>query len=61
MFSPDISGEECVHLPTVEFAVDLDSGLRWSSSAVPCLPLLTDVFWLKTHLAEEQSCLVLVT
>jgi hypothetical protein len=55
---PDISGEEYVQLVTVEFAVDLGSGLRWVKTPAPCLLLLTEVFQLKIHWAEVQSCLM---
>jgi hypothetical protein len=51
-FRPDISGEEYVQIVTVQFAVDLGSGLRWAKSTVPCLFLLTDVFQLKIHWPE---------
>jgi hypothetical protein len=60
-FRPDISGEEYVQIVTVKFAVDLGSGLRWAKPRVPCLLLLTDVFHLKIHWAEVQSCFLRVT
>jgi len=50
-----------VQIVTVEFAVDLGSGLRWAKATVPYLLLLTDVLQFKIHWAEVQSRVVRVT
>lgn len=47
-----------VHLLSVEFTVELDSGLRWGQAIVPCLSPVVDVFHLKEHWAEVRSCFV---
>jgi hypothetical protein len=47
-----------VQLLTVEFAVDLDTGLRWGKSTTPYLWPVNDVFQLIIQLAEVQSCFV---
>ena len=43
---------------TEEFAVDLGSDLRWGEPTVPCLGLVTEIFILKIHWTEVQSCFV---
>jgi len=42
-------------------ALDLGGSTRWGMTIVPRLWLLTDVFQLKIHWAEIQSCFVRVT
>ena len=47
---------ENVQLLTAEFAVDLDRSLRWAKATVTCLCPVTDVFQLRIHWTEVQSC-----
>jgi hypothetical protein len=49
-----------VQTMTVQFAVDLSSGLRREEMIVPFLLPVTDVFQLKIHWAEVQSYFVRV-
>ena len=46
-----------IQIVTVMFPIDLGSDLRWGKLTVVCLWPATDIFHLKIHCAEEQSCL----
>jgi hypothetical protein len=49
-----------VLIVTEEFAVDLGRRFRWGDPFLPCFSQETDVFQLKIHWGEVQSCFVRV-
>jgi hypothetical protein len=55
-----MKNDELLLVLTAEFSVDLGSCLRLRKHTRLCFLLLTDVFYLKIHWAEVQSCFLFV-